>query len=205
MVPFLIAGSSAPAIPHIEAISADNKSIHLGEPVRIPASQKRITFDYTGLSLAVPERIRFRYFLEEFDSGWSQPVSTREAVYTNLGPGSYRFRLVACNSDSIWNGSETLHQLQSRAIALANMVVPVGVRTIRWASNSICVPVPIASVDAPTQCAVRGKTWGADANCAGVAYTLLQGVLSSSMQLNAANDQLSSDSPANHSSCVFSS
>ena len=64
-------------------------------------------FEYTGLSLAVPERIRFRYFLEGFDSSWSQPVTAREAVYTNLGPGSYRFRLVASNSEGLWNGPET--------------------------------------------------------------------------------------------------
>jgi PAS domain S-box-containing protein len=55
----------------------------------------------------VPERIRFRYFLEGFDRSWSQPVAAREAVYTNLGPGSYRFRLVASNSEGLWNGPET--------------------------------------------------------------------------------------------------
>jgi signal transduction histidine kinase len=55
----------------------------------------------------VPGRIRFRYFLENFDNGWSQPVAAREAVYTNLGPGSYRFRLVASNSEGLWNGPET--------------------------------------------------------------------------------------------------
>ena len=55
----------------------------------------------------MPGRIRFRYFLEGFDSSWSQPVAAREAVYTNLGPGSYRFRLVASNSEGLWNGPET--------------------------------------------------------------------------------------------------
>src|SRR5206468_1259978 len=75
--------------------------------VRILPSPRRITFEYTGLSFAVPGRIRFRYFLEGFDSSWSQPVAAREAVYTNLGPGSYRFRLVASNSEGLWNGPET--------------------------------------------------------------------------------------------------
>src|SRR6202034_4882891 len=35
-----------------------------------------------------------------------QPVAARGAVYTNLGPGSYRFRLVASNSEGLWNGPE---------------------------------------------------------------------------------------------------
>ena len=99
--------NSVPALPHIEAITADNNTANLAASVRIPPSPKRITFEYTGLSRAAPGRIRFRYFLEGFDSTWSQPVAAREAVYTNLGPGSYRFRLVASNSEGLWNGPET--------------------------------------------------------------------------------------------------
>jgi PAS domain S-box-containing protein len=98
---------SVPALPHIEAITADNNPVKLAGFVRIPPSPRRITFEYTGLSLVVPGRIRFRYFLENFDGSWSQPVAAREAVYTNLGPGSYRFRLVASNSEGLWNGPET--------------------------------------------------------------------------------------------------
>jgi PAS domain S-box-containing protein len=105
--PSQINDNSVPALPHIEAITADNNTANLAAFVHIPPSPRRITFEYTGLSLAVPGRIRFRYFLEGFDSSWSQPVAAREAVYTNLGPGSYRFRLVASNSEGLWNGPET--------------------------------------------------------------------------------------------------
>jgi len=104
--PSQITDYSLPALPHIEAITADNNSANLAASVRIPPSPRRITFEYTGLSLAVPGRIQFRYFLEGFDSSWSQPVAAREAVYTNLGAGSYRFRLVASNSEGLWNGPE---------------------------------------------------------------------------------------------------
>jgi PAS domain S-box-containing protein len=105
--PSQINDNSVPALPHIEAITADSNTANLDASVRIPPSPRRITFEYTGLSLGVPGRIRFRYFLEGFDSSWSQPVAAREAVYTNLGPGSYRFRLVASNSAGLWNGPET--------------------------------------------------------------------------------------------------
>jgi PAS domain S-box-containing protein len=105
--PSQIKDNSAPALPHIEAITADNTTANLAAFVKIPPSPRRITFEYTGLSLVVPGRIRFRYLLEGFDSSWSQPVAAREAVYTNLGPGTYRFRLVASNSEGLWNGPET--------------------------------------------------------------------------------------------------
>jgi PAS domain S-box-containing protein len=104
--PSRIDASSVPALPHIEAITADNSTERVTALVQIPPSPRRITIEYTGLSLAAPGRIRFRYFLENFDSGWSQPVAAREAVYTNLEPGSYRFRLVASNSEGLWNGPE---------------------------------------------------------------------------------------------------
>ncbi len=109
--PSQINDNSVPALPHIEAITADNNTANLAGTVQIPPSPRRITFEYTGLSLAAPRRIRFRYFLEGFDSSWSQPVSAREAVYTNLGPGPYRFRLVASNSEGQWNGPETAIRL----------------------------------------------------------------------------------------------
>jgi signal transduction histidine kinase len=104
--PSQITDYSVPALPHIEAITADNNTVNLAGSVRIPPSPRRITFEYTGLSLAVPGRVRFRYFLEGFDRSWSQPVATREAVYTNLGAHSYRFRVVASNSEGLWSESE---------------------------------------------------------------------------------------------------
>jgi PAS domain S-box-containing protein len=106
--PSQINDNSAPALPHIEAITADDNIANLDGVVQIPPSPRRITFEYTGLSLAAPGRIRFRYFLENFDRTWSEPVTAREAVYTNLGPGTYRFRLVASNSEGLWNGPETV-------------------------------------------------------------------------------------------------
>jgi ligand-binding sensor domain-containing protein/signal transduction histidine kinase len=126
--PSQINDNSVPALPHIEAITADNNAANLAAFVQIPPSPRRITFEYMGLSLVVPGRIRFRYFLEGFDSSWSQPVAAREAVYTNLGPGSYRFRLVASNSEGLWNGPET---------AIALNVAPEYYQTIWF--RSLCV------------------------------------------------------------------
>jgi PAS domain S-box-containing protein len=105
--PSQVTDNSAPALPHIELITADNNTVNLAASVRIPPTPRRVTFEYTGLSLADPGRIRFRYFLEGFDRNWSGPTAAREAVYTNLGPGPYRFRLVASNSEGLWNGPET--------------------------------------------------------------------------------------------------
>lgn len=93
----------APVLVKIEEVSADGIPSDLGEAIRIPSSRQRTTFHFAGLSLSVPERVRYRYRLDGFDRGWSEPVTTQEAIYTNLSPGSYRFRVIACNSDGVWN------------------------------------------------------------------------------------------------------
>jgi len=134
--PSRITDNSVPALPHIEAITADNTAANLAASIQVPPSPRRITFEYTGLSLGVPGRVRFRYFLEGFDSGWSQPVAAREAVYTNLGPGSYRFRLVASNGEGLWNGPET---------AIALNVAPAYYQTIWFRALGVFLVLAVLS------------------------------------------------------------
>jgi ligand-binding sensor domain-containing protein/signal transduction histidine kinase len=97
----------APALVHIESISADGSPIQTTDNIKIPSARQRVVFRFIGLSLAAPERVRYRYMLDGFDRGWSEPASTRDAIYTNLRPGSYRFYVIASNSDGLWNRDGT--------------------------------------------------------------------------------------------------
>jgi ligand-binding sensor domain-containing protein/signal transduction histidine kinase len=63
----------------------------------LPPGRNNVTFRYTGLSYIVPARITFRYMLEGFDTRWIDAGTRREAFYTNLPPGHFRFRVSACN------------------------------------------------------------------------------------------------------------
>lgn len=69
----------------------------------LPAGASRIEIDYTALSLTVPRRVRFRYQLLGVDDDWVEAGNRRQAFYTNLAPGDYRFRVVAANNDGVWN------------------------------------------------------------------------------------------------------
>jgi len=104
--PSLITDNSAPALPHIEAVFADGSPVDFRQPFRISSKQQKTTFRFVALSLANSERVRYRYRLDGFDHGWSDPVASREATYTNLDAASYRFRVIACNSDGLWDASE---------------------------------------------------------------------------------------------------
>ncbi|HEY5914095.1 MAG TPA: two-component regulator propeller domain-containing protein [Verrucomicrobiae bacterium] len=73
------------------------------EQIRIAPGRGELEIRYTALSLQAPEKNRFKYVLEGADSGWNDAGPERVAHYNNLGPGSYWFRVVACNNDGVWN------------------------------------------------------------------------------------------------------
>jgi ligand-binding sensor domain-containing protein/signal transduction histidine kinase len=104
--------SSIPALVQIQTISVDGKAIDLTDNPRFSSSLQRLVFNYAGLSLSIPERVRFRYRLEGFDKDWSEATDSREAVYTNLSPGVYSFHVIASNSDGVWNSEEAAVQFE---------------------------------------------------------------------------------------------
>ena len=94
------------AIPppvHVEEITADRKTFQPGTDLRFPPLTRDVSIRYTALSFVAPQKVRFRYRLEGQDTAWQDAGTRREAFYTNLGPGNYRFRVLACNNDGLWN------------------------------------------------------------------------------------------------------
>jgi ligand-binding sensor domain-containing protein/signal transduction histidine kinase len=71
--------------------------------VEIPPGKHQLELHYTGLSFSAPERVRFRYRLEGLDPDWVEAGSRRAAFYSYVPPGNYRFQVIACNSDGVWN------------------------------------------------------------------------------------------------------
>lgn len=94
---------------HIEKMVADGKTYWQNLPaatlsnVRLPARTRDLDIDFTGLSLVAPEKVHFRYKLEGQDSDWREVIDKREAQYSNLAPGPYRFRVKASNNSGMWN------------------------------------------------------------------------------------------------------
>ena len=87
-----------PLTPTASGDSADSS-----RPVQIGPGVGRLDFQYTALSLKAPERVSFRYQLIGFDPAWVEAGSRRVAEYSQLPPGNYRFRVIACNEDGVWN------------------------------------------------------------------------------------------------------
>jgi signal transduction histidine kinase/ligand-binding sensor domain-containing protein len=73
------------------------------QPIAFAAGTDHVRIAYTALSLTDATANRFRYRIDGIDRDWIDAGTTREALYTNLGPGTYRFRVIAANNDGVWN------------------------------------------------------------------------------------------------------
>lgn len=92
-----------PAAVVVEEVKVNGKQEPLATLGRLPPGQANLDFRYTALSFVSPTRITFRYQLEGFDRDWIEAGARREAFYTNLPPGDYCFRVMACNVDGAWH------------------------------------------------------------------------------------------------------
>jgi ligand-binding sensor domain-containing protein/signal transduction histidine kinase len=187
---------SVPALVQIQRVAADGTAVELQDDLRIPSVRQRITFKFAGLSLSIPERVKFRYMLEGFDQGWSEPTYMREADYTNLSPGLYSFRVIASNSDGVWNSQPAIIRFE---------IAPMFWQT--WWFRVVCLIVLALGIIGLYRLRLHRVTRRMNvrfeerlAERTRIAQelhdSLLQGFVSVSMQLNVAVDNVPADSPS---------
>ncbi len=87
----------------IEELVVDGAAVDRTGPVVLPPGREKLEIHYTGLSLLVPEKVRFRVKLDGLDRDFADVGGRRTAYYTNVPPGSYTFRVQAANADGVWN------------------------------------------------------------------------------------------------------
>jgi signal transduction histidine kinase len=132
--------------------------------------------------------------MDPFDVDWSEPLATREAVYTNLTPGEYKFRVLASNSNGEWNGEEA-------SIRIA--VQPAMWQTFWFKTFSVLIAASTILVlyrrrlqQVAVQMNIRFEERLAERTriAQELHDTLLQGFLSASMQLHLCADRLAENS-----------
>lgn len=96
--------TAVPAI-RIESVSADGADVPLtGERASLSAGQRSFRVAYTTPLLSHPERVNFFYRLAGF-SDWQDAGHRREAVFTNVPPGDYRFEVRASGGGDVEGGA----------------------------------------------------------------------------------------------------
>jgi ligand-binding sensor domain-containing protein len=64
--------------------------------------ENNISFDYVGICLTNPSKVRYRFKLTGWESEYSPPTAERVARYSNLPPGNYTFNVISCNNEGLW-------------------------------------------------------------------------------------------------------
>lgn len=80
-----------------------DENTHLPVHLELPNDKNHLTFEFIGIDLKVPEKVKYQWILEGFDKTWSPISNRREAIYSYIPPGKYTFKVKAANSDGIWN------------------------------------------------------------------------------------------------------
>jgi signal transduction histidine kinase/ligand-binding sensor domain-containing protein len=87
----------------LEQVIADHKVYEAQSDLRLPPRTRQVELDYAALSFVAPSKVLFRYMLEGYDTQWQEPGTRRAALYNDLRPGNYTFRVTACNNSGLWN------------------------------------------------------------------------------------------------------
>lgn len=86
----------------VESLTAAGRELSGDHPI-VDGRGVRLLFRYTANSFSDADQLTFRYKLDGYDSGWIDAGKTRSAVYTNLPPGDYVFRVVSAGANGKWN------------------------------------------------------------------------------------------------------
>ncbi len=71
--------------------------------IQIEPGRHYVQFRFTGLNFAAPDGVRFRVKLDGVDADWHSIGGQRFIGYGPLLPGAYRFHVMACNNEGVWN------------------------------------------------------------------------------------------------------
>jgi signal transduction histidine kinase/ligand-binding sensor domain-containing protein len=95
--------NTLPPPVYVTQMIANGRKYDASQGLRLPARVRDLSIDYTALSLVAPEKVHFRFKLAGQDPDWREVVNEREVQYSNLEPGTYTFRVTACNNSGVWN------------------------------------------------------------------------------------------------------
>jgi signal transduction histidine kinase/ligand-binding sensor domain-containing protein/CheY-like chemotaxis protein/HPt (histidine-containing phosphotransfer) domain-containing protein len=89
----------------IEQVLINREVVTEMKNAKLGPGKGELEFHYAATSLLMPEKVKFEYMLDGFDHDWIRAGSRRVAYYTNIPPGTYNFRVKACNNDGVWSES----------------------------------------------------------------------------------------------------
>jgi signal transduction histidine kinase/ligand-binding sensor domain-containing protein len=87
----------------IESSQLDRIELPVTGPLQVAPGKQNLEIQYNALSFIKSDLIQYRYKMDGLDADWLDVGSRRTAYYSHMPPGKYVFRVIARNSDGVWN------------------------------------------------------------------------------------------------------
>jgi HPt (histidine-containing phosphotransfer) domain-containing protein/PAS domain-containing protein len=88
-----------------------DKQISETKKLTLSYKQSVLTFYFAVMDFSKTDKNHYAYRMENFDRDWIYCGNRRDATYTNLDPGRYRFHVKGSNNDGVWNETGTTLEL----------------------------------------------------------------------------------------------
>ena len=92
---------------YLDSALAGDGATFLQEQATIPYADRTVVFRFNALSFIAEREMLFQWMVEGFDGNWQEPRKERHVRYTNLGPGSYTFKVRSANRNGHWSQPAT--------------------------------------------------------------------------------------------------
>lgn len=194
--PRAIGGNKVPPPVHIEQVLADRQSFPVQAGLRLPPKLGNLQIDYTGLSFTVPRKTQFRYRLAGHDTEWLDVGTRRQAFYTDLPPGDYVFEVTASNNDGVWNeqGARLPFSIEPAYYQTRTFLVVCVLAGL--AALWLAYLLRVRQIEMRMRLRMEERVAERERIARELHDTLLQGMLSASLQLSVANSQIPPEAPA---------
>ncbi len=81
-----------------------DKSVLKSETLTLKHDENVFSIQFAALNFLHSDKNSYKYKLEGFDKDWlTADKNARKVTYTNLDPGTYKFKVIAANNDGVWN------------------------------------------------------------------------------------------------------
>jgi signal transduction histidine kinase len=87
----------------IQSVYAEGQYYDLNTPLRFPAYTSNVEINYVAVNLSAPERVHYRYKLQETDKDWREVRTAEPVTFRSLPPGSYHFVVATSDTNGAWS------------------------------------------------------------------------------------------------------
>jgi len=162
----------------------------------LPPGTHHLALDLEAVDLGSPEKVRLQYRLDGVDASWLDADDSREAVYTNIPVGTHAFHLRGSGSDGIWDLNGIVYEITQQPYFYQTTWFQVVAVTALFLLLTTAYLLRVQQIVRQAHMRAEERLMERERIAREMHDTLLQGILSVSMHLEAAHDRLPDDSPA---------